>query len=536
MIKVPKLALAVPLSAALLWGCSSAEDPYAPVEAPEIRNQFEPQRLFSASIGSGVGEFFTTLAPEFASGTLFAASRDGDVYAKDPNDGDTLWHTDISDEEENDSSRSVRLSGGMAAYAGKVAVGSENGYLYMLNAMDGAILWKEYLGSEILVKPAFSKSGDKVFVTDARGRVRAYDAASGGQLWVSGDAPNVLRLRKQSGLVPVGDDFLVAGQSNGKISVLLQQTGAIVNQITAAPIRGANALERISDVAATPVLRDHDMYATTYSGGLIHYSFDAMAVLNRLGYNSAEELACDDTSLVVTTQNSHVFCINLSDYSERWANDQLSYRNVTAPVIYGNYVVVGDYEGYLYFMSLSTGRIECMEHVDGSGIYAAPLVANGNLYVVSRDGDLYCYKYDPTGLAFAKESAARTAQDYAMIGVDMRAPGVGDSGIYVTEGMTEEQLYERRAAVLRAAAQAEARQRAAEAQRREYERRRAEYEQRMQEERERLSGFGLMPGLQGYDDEDEQEAEDNSASQTPAPAAPREDDADAAEKAAGFGL
>ncbi len=478
-------------AAALILASCSTEDPYAPVETLDIDSKFRLQTLWSRSIGGGVGEFYSALTPEFASGTIYAASRNGDVYALNAKSGSTVWRVDLDDEEENDLVRSTRLSGGVAAYAGRVAVGSENGYVYLLNAIDGSLQWKAFIRSEIVSKPVFSKSGATVFVLDNRGRVSAFDAQEGQLKWVSGDAPNVLRLRAQSGMVAVGDDFLVLGQSNGRVSVLLQSTGAIVNQLTVAEISGVNALERISDITATPVFEDSTMYAISYNGGLIIYDFASNRLIARLMYNSSHDLDLDDTSIVLTDDNGHVYCINRADFTERWANTRLSYRSVTAPVIYGNYVVVGDYEGYLYFMDLNNGSIEGMFGIDSSGIYIKPLLADGNLYVSSRDGDIECVSYDPSGLAFSKEAARRMASDYAALGVDLRAPGVGDTGIYAPDAISEADLMARREAVIRAARQAEARQRASEAQMREYEQRRREYEQRIQEERERLSGFGI---------------------------------------------
>lgn len=490
--KVSPLFLGTAAALLLLSGCA-AEDPYAPVEAPEIDSKFDIDKVWADSIGSGVGDFWSALRPDFAAGTVYAASRDGDVFGIVAADGDKIWHTDLSDEEENDSSRSTRLSGGVSAYAGKVAVGSENGYLYLLNAIDGTLLWKNYTASELVSRPAFSKSGDRVFVMDHRGRVFAYDCATGEQLWVSGDSPNVLRLRAQSDIVPVGDDFLVMGQSNGKVAVLLQSTGAIVNSLTIAEITGANALARVSDVSATPVFDGSDLWVISYNGGMVRYSFAEHRNLVKLAYSSSLQPAMDEEVIVITNDDGHLFCINRSDYSERWSNTALSYRNVTAPVIYGDYAVAGDYEGYLYFFNLENGSIDGMFSVDGSGIYDAPVIADGKLYVTSRDGDLYCYDYDPTGSAFSKETAAKMRADYAAVGVDLRAPGVGDSGIYAPDSISMDALMARRAAVIQAARQAEARQRAAEAQMREYEKRRQEYEERVAAERERLSGFGIAP-------------------------------------------
>ena len=540
MLKPFKFALILPLSAALVFGCSS-EDLYAPAEVPEIENSFEPEKLWSDSVG-GVGDFYSELSPAFDAGTIYAAGRDGDVYAVRSDDGDRIWHTDLSDEEENDGRRSTRLSGGVSAYAGKVAVGSENGYVYLLNAIDGTLLWKAYIGAEVVSKPAFPSSADKIFVYDSLGRLTACSIADGSVLWVSGETASGLRLRSQGDPIAVGDEYVIIGQSSGRISVIAQSTGAIVNQITVSESSGASALERIRDVAGTPLLLGSTLYTTSYSGGYAAYDFAQQRFVTRLGYSTSKTPALDDTSLVIVEDNGTVVCINRADNSERWTVNNLYYRELSAPVIYGNYAVVGDFEGYLYFINLQTGALECVYSLDGSGIYSAPLQADGNLYIQSRDGDLYCLNYDPAGTARAKELALNQAEAYAGVGVNLARPGVGSTGIYAPDAVTYEELMTRRQTVLRMAAQAEAQQRAAAAQRRAYEQRRAEYEARMkaieEAERERLSGFGVMAGAGVKSDSAESEAAPAQSQSAETPAAPAQapTEEEYSEKASGFGL
>ena len=562
MSKIKSLAL-IPLVAGVLFGCSGNEDLYAPVEAPEIESRFDIDKLWSSSVG-GVGDFYSQLSPAFSGGIIYAAGRDGDVYAYDAVSGDRIWHTDLDDEEENDDRRSARLAGGVTVYAGKLAIGSENGYIYVLNAKDGSLLWKDFVGGEVIAKPAFAKSGTALFVLDSRGRLTSYSSDDGSVNWESGDALTDLRLRSQSDPLVIGDEYVLLGQSNGKVNVILQSTGSIVNQIDVGEPYGANALERVADVSATPLVIGSTLYSISYGGGLVQYSFENNQVLSRLNYQSSKDLAIDDSSIVIVGDNGHVYCLNRSDNSERWVNTVLTYRSVSAPAIYGDYVVVGDLDGYLYFMSLNDGTIVCQHEVDDSAIYTAPLVADGNLYVSTRDGDLTAYKYDPNGNAMVKELAVNELLDYAGAAVNMSRPGVGEGGIYAPSVMDKDQLQARRAAILRAAAEAEARQKAAiaaqrrayeerrrayEAQKRAYEERVREYKARVaayeEEQRRRLSGFGLMPGVKSNADAVPEEpapeapkAPEVSAPETPVQEVPEMNmpKENPEEKASGFGL
>lgn len=530
-----KLLLITPLLAMLCLGCAN-KDVAAPVEAPEIDNRFSLQHIWSASTG-GVDSFFSQMHPSVVGNTVYIASRDGDVSALSLDKGDKLWTTDLGNEEENDNKRSARLSGGVSAYAGKVAVGSENGYIYVLNASDGKLLWKDYLGCEIISAPTFSQTSSKLFVLDSTGCVSAYDVLSGQKLWSSGDTSNSLHLRAQSEPLAVGDDYVLVGGPMGQVFILSQQNGMTLNQITVSESYGANALQRVVDVAATPLLLDGKMFITAYNGGFVTYDFNTNTIVNRLPYHSSKSIGFDDSHFVITEDNGQIVCINRYDNTELWGNNQLKNRNVSAPVIYGNYVVVGDFEGYLYFINLTTGTIESMYDLDSSALMTAPLVVNGNLLVFYADGSLELVRYDPNGQASAKALLAQNELNAGKALVKVPDNGLNN----ISLGLTQEQLNARRRQAVNIVNQIEARQRQTEAQLAEYNRRKAEYERQKAEyekqrqayeerKRQELSGFGIMPGVKS--DLDEQ----NTSSQEDLPAPQMQTEENADEKSSSFGI
>lgn len=503
-----KLALILPFAVAALAGCSSSDTRFEPVDPPNVDNQFKVQTVWSRSTG-GVGDFYSELVPAIADNKVYVASRDGDVEAFDSlNGGSRLWSMDLGKLPENKEKRSARLSGGVSVHGSNLVVGSENGYVYLLNTADGAVKWKVDLKAEVVSRPVFNQSGDRLFVIDSEGNFTALDTLSGNKLWVTGDAPQALRLRAQATPRVVGDKYVLIGTSSGKVSVILQETGATVNLINVGESTGTNAFERLSDVSGSPLLLGNEMYAASFAGGMIDYDFGTYSYKSRLGYQSSRDFGFDESSLLITSDDGTVYCLNRADNSQRWANNQLGYRNVSAPVVYGNYAVVGDYEGYIYFMDLADGSIDYMDDIDSTAIYAAPQVYNGLLYVMAADGSLYCLSLPDTRLAAQKELDNKQALASAAQGISLNYPGVMDSGIYAPSSMDAEQLEARRAAIRKAVAQQEAR---IAAQRRAYEqqmRAKAEYEARKkayeQERREQLSGFGIASGIRA--DMAEQEA------------------------------
>ena len=70
-----------------------------------------------------------------------------------------------------------------------------------------------------------------------------------------------------------------------------------------------------------------------------------------------------------------------------WSNTDYNGRLLTAPVQFGNYIVVGDSMGYLHFLDILTGRTVGRLDV-GEEVYTAPVVDGDTLYLQTRDGSL----------------------------------------------------------------------------------------------------------------------------------------------------
>ena len=87
------------------------------------------------------------------------------------------------------------------------------------------------------------------------------------------------------------------------------------------------------------------------------------------------------------------YAVDRTNGRERWTNGQLSYRNVTAPVVFGDYVLVGDGEGYLYWLSDDDGQIVAMQKYDSDGLYVPPLVDGDTVYLQTRSGDLLALQH-----------------------------------------------------------------------------------------------------------------------------------------------
>ncbi|WP_024872849.1 outer membrane protein assembly factor BamB [Tolumonas lignilytica] len=377
------------LGSVLLYGCSSEEDVIKMADVPVVESAFHPDTVWSHSIGSGVGKFYSHLQPVIVGDHIFAASRDGDIYAFDKQSGKKLWHIDLSDQPFFEEKRSARLSGGLAAADGHLYVGSENGQLLALSLDKGELLWHTDVGGEVLATPA-TDSG-KVVVTTGAGQLLALEGDTGKIDWtVTSEQPN-LTLRGTSAPVIAAGGVLY-GRADGKIGIVLLQNGQLVNETRVATPHGQTDLDRMVDVDATPVIVDDELYAVAYNGQLISRKLISGDELWKRKYAAYQDLGVGVNDIAITDSKSHIYLVDRATGTEKWSNTQLEYRNVTAPLVLGDYVVVGDNEGYLYWLSQTTGKIIAMQEVDSKGLYATPIIDDNLVYIQTRSGELVALK------------------------------------------------------------------------------------------------------------------------------------------------
>ncbi len=159
-------------------------------------------------------------------------------------------------------------------------------------------------------------------------------------------------------------------------------------EIPIAVPHGRTQLERMVDVDAEPVLVDETIYVTSYQGPT--KAIDLVQTGKTLWekkLSSYAGLGVDFDYLYVSDSKSHVWALDRFSGDDWWKQDKLQARNVTAPVSIGDYVVVGDMEGYLHWMRREDGQFVARYQMDGS-ILVPPLVIGKTLVAYNSDGDM----------------------------------------------------------------------------------------------------------------------------------------------------
>ena len=398
LFRTSLIALAgLSLSACSLFGDDDEEIKVAPLQP--VSQQVDTRIKWDRSVGDGIGDYFSRLNPTVAYGKVFAADRQGLVKAFDKETGETLWQVDLhSLIEINEGSDDswfgglfaspfpARIAGGLVAQYNKLFLGTENGDVVALDTETGKLVWHAEVGNEVTSDPAVGDG--MVVVHTTGGKVISLSADTGEQNWTFEYQTPTLTLRGASAPTIVSGGVIL-GDASGKASVLIGTSGQQAWTQTVGEPTGATELESLADIDANPVVVGGVIYMIAYNGELVALELRSGEVRWKRDYSSYENLLVDTGSIYLTDADSHVFGLDIQGGIEQWSNNELFGRALTGPKKVGNYLALGDFEGYLHILSANSGEIVGRMELGGDGIYAQPVSDGNTLYVQTRDGDLY---------------------------------------------------------------------------------------------------------------------------------------------------
>ncbi len=360
---------------ALLAGCSSL-NPFAskdpknePAPLVELKSSIAVRTAWKYNLGkAGVSVF----SPALADNSLFVADADGTIACLDAATGKELWRIKAGSD----------LTGGVGSDGNVVAVGGSKGAIL---AFDGAgkPLWKAQASSEVLSAPVVG--GGVVVVRSVDNRITAYEAKTGARRWTVQRTTPALTLRNAPGMVVDGANVYVA-QPGGKLLALTLAAGVPRFEVVVGEPRGATELERVTDVAGTPVLFEGDVCAVSYQGKVA--CFDAVTGVARWNKPASSDVgvAVDQRFVFVADDKGAVSAFSREGGQSAWKNDKLALRRLSTPLSYGRAVAVGDYQGYVHFLSREDGALIGRVSTDGSPIQSVPVIAGANLIFQTQSG------------------------------------------------------------------------------------------------------------------------------------------------------
>ena len=366
------LATVLGVSGCSLWGGSSKPKP---AELGPNVPVLGVRQAWTAKMGAMDG---MALDVRVNGTTVTLASAQGEVAAIDARTGGDIWRTQLN----------LPLASGVGSDGRWAAVVSRSAQLVMLDG--GREVWRKPLTAQAYTAPLVA--GNRVFVLAADRSVSAFDAATGYRLWGQQRPGEPLILRQGGVLMAVGDT-LVAGLS-GRLVGFDPDNGVVRWEAPLASPRGTNDVERLVEIVGRTSRVGDNLCARAFQATVGCIDAARGAVLWTLPASGSEGIDGDADMLFGTESNGTLIAWQRADGKRAWTSERLQFRKLTAPLLLGRSVVVGDDTGLVHLLSREDAAPLNRLATDGSAIAAAPVAAGDTLVVVTRKGGVYGFRPD----------------------------------------------------------------------------------------------------------------------------------------------
>lgn len=370
-----------------------------PAKLADFEAEVRLRREWGAGIGDGLGKKYLRIRPAVLADRLFVADGYGVVEARDRFSGKRLWRTRVNDSPWGmfssinifDRRDPSFLTGAVGVGHGYVLVGNSYGEVIALSASDGEEVWRTEIGSEVLAPPVAGE--DLVFVRTIDGRLLALERSDGSIRWSFDNQVPVLTLRG-TGTPVYADGVVFAGFANGMVAAVRAENGEPIWQHRVMLPEGRSELDRMVDVDSTPVLVGGVLYVAAYQGRMKALRASDGSLLWERDIPSHVDLAEGYSQIYVVDDDDVVHAIDRRTAEEVWSQRGLFRRDLSGPIAFSNYLVLGDADGWLHVLAQSDGRFLGRIKADGKGIRSRPLVSGDLFYVLGNSGKLRAYSVE----------------------------------------------------------------------------------------------------------------------------------------------
>lgn len=325
---------------------------------------------------SSVGAVTFPLLVKAVGNLVYVASTDGNLAAIDARTGGDLWRVSVGS----------KLSAGVGSDGRYAAVVSQENELIVLDGPKE--LWRQKLGAVTMTAPFVA--GARVFVLSGDRSVAAFDVVNGRKLWQQQRTGEALVLGR-SGIVMAIGDTLVAGLG-GRLVGMNPANGKIRWEAQVANSRGTNEVERLVDMVAGVSRDGNQVCVRAFQSSVGCVDGIKGAPLWTKPASGATGLDGDESILFGTESDGRVIAWRRADGERLWLSERLRFRSLTAPIVVGQSVVIGDESGTLHFLSRKDGSPLNRMSTDGSTVLTNLVLVGQTLVAVTRSGGVFGFK------------------------------------------------------------------------------------------------------------------------------------------------
>lgn len=354
------------------------------------------KKIWSASIGSGGSNLVDLAQPVIHGGKVFAVTPLGQVTAIDVQTGKSIWSVSI---ETFDDDPQPGIGGGVMVSGERLFVHAGGHMLAALSVEDGTSIWSINLPLPIRGGPT-AIDDEAIVITDIDGNILVLSMEDGIALWNRAGLPSSTIVYGVPSPAYNDGELAVAG-AGGELLMLDVTDGEIIWTESLATFNPRTPLQSIGDIRANPVFDGGLVFAISQSGRIAALNARSGFMLWDAPISGVEMPWVAGDTVFVLSLEGRVYAIRREDGMVRWiaelpdalpagAMASESLTRYVGPLVANGQVIVISKSGTLYLLNAETG-VETGSVNVGSDVVTPPQIAGGRLFVLSNNGQLSAF-------------------------------------------------------------------------------------------------------------------------------------------------
>lgn len=376
---VMHVAVLAVMSTAVI-GCNRGIKPVVndPVKLVQIAEPISVlQPIFSTDIGNKKASKKDPLDLQvgYVNGQIVTASRGGDLTGFN-SAGERLWSINVGDQ----------ITGGVAldALSQTAIISTRGGQVMAFDSVTGAKRWQKQLSGSVLT-PALI-TNNRVILSANDGFLHGLSLQTGQSVWQFATQVPAISVRGSAAPTLLDNKTALLATADGRLHAVTTDSGLPQWSRRVGVGTGSSEVERMSDVDGTPIVDKNQLFAISYSGQLLGIDLASRQVMFVNELASLKSLAVNNQQVIATSLEGKVVAYNRSNGEVLWESEELAYRHLTNPVMIGNYIAVGDFDGMVHLFDPASGKI--VSRVQTKGALSSLQVQGSRLMTQSTSGQV----------------------------------------------------------------------------------------------------------------------------------------------------
>jgi outer membrane protein assembly factor BamB len=360
------------------------------------------KQAWSASAGKGTSKVGrVTASPIVYEGRVFALDSDGAVSAFSTSGGSALWRATLEPTTDKKgpgfsaitsnimniaASDGGGYGGGIAADGGRIYAASGFGAVIALDPATGKRIWEKNIGVPIRTAPTVFL--DRIYVLTIEGKLYCLSTADGTELWVMRGLPQQASLGLNASPAVDGDTVIVPYASGDLVAIRTTDGSGLWSE-SLSRNRTTSQLASMSD-AARPAIDNGTVYAVGHGGRMVATVAKTGERLWSLSVPSTQPPYVAGDSVFVVDTNGQLMAIHRQEGKVQWTTRLPGSKTWSGPVLANGILWLASKDGQLVGVEATTGRVTGQLSVGGA-VYISPVVAEGKMYVLTDDAKLVAF-------------------------------------------------------------------------------------------------------------------------------------------------